>query len=177
MIYCAHNKIIFTPLGWFPISYQGNPRQTSYFTNILIDIYSDCDKKGEDLFLLQLLCRHYLATVVGSPALHCSSCCQLTGIKKINRTATFAGVHSFLLGCRINWGRIIRDGEFVIVLLLWPGGGRLVNYAENMRSQSGFRISEFQHWIGGTKPRQSLTRRAKFDEMCDYVALHNGRVL
>ena len=46
----------------------------------------------------------------------------------------------------------------------------LVNYAENMRSQSGFRISEFQPWIGGTKPRQSLTRRAKFDEMCD-VAL------
>ena len=37
-------------------------------------------------------------------------------------------------------------------------------------SQSGFRISEFQHRIGGTKPRQSLTRRAKFDEMCD-VAL------
>ena len=46
-------------------------------------------------------------------------------------------------------------------------GERLVNYAENMRSQSGFRISEFQHRIGGTKPRQSLTRRAKFDEMCD----------
>ena len=55
----------------------------------------------------------------------------------------------------------------------YVGMGRerlLVNYAENMRSQSGFRISEFQHWIGGTKPRQSLTRRAKFDEMCD-VAL------
>ena len=50
-------------------------------------------------------------------------------------------------------------------------GERLVNYAENMRSQSGFRISEFQHRIGGTKPRQSLTRRAKFDEMCD-VTLH-----
>ena len=42
-----------------------------------------------------------------------------------------------------------------------------MNYAENMRSQSGFRISEFQHRIGGTKPRQSLTRRAKFDEMRD----------
>ena len=103
--------------------------------------------------------------------LHCSSRCQLTGIKKINRTATVAGVHSFLLGWRINWGGIIRDGEFVIVLLWWPGGERLlVNYAENMRSQSGFRISEFQHWIGGTKPRQSLTRRAKFDEMW-HVAL------
>ena len=39
MIYCAHNKIIFTPLGWFPISDQRKPRATSNFTfNIYIQI-------------------------------------------------------------------------------------------------------------------------------------------
>ena len=39
VIYCAHNKIIFTPLGWFPISDQRKPRATSNFTfNIYIQI-------------------------------------------------------------------------------------------------------------------------------------------
>ena len=150
----------------FPINASHEQRQTSH----LIYTFRFWQEKWgfvRDLFLLQLLGRHYLIM----HCMHCSSCCQLTGIKKINRTATVAGVHSFLLGWWIYWGRIIREGEFVIVLLWWGWGERLlVNYAENMRSQSGFRISEFQHWIGGTKPWQSLTRRAKFDEMW-HVAL------
>ena len=90
----------------FPINASHEQRQTSH----LIYTFRFWQEKWgfvRDLFLLQLLGRHYLIM----HCMHCSSCCQLTGIKKINRTATFAGVHSFLLGWRINWGGIIRDVE------------------------------------------------------------------
>ena len=104
VIYCAHNKIIFTPLGWFPISDQRKPRATSNFTfNIYIQILTRKVRICQGFVLVAVVRSPLFSNCCGFPCmLHCSSCCQLTGIQKINRTATFAGVHSFLLGWRIN---------------------------------------------------------------------------